>query len=50
MITVELARPGDNAFVHLLHDEAFGDMTIADYMQWITERGRRVYVIRYGIA
>ncbi len=50
MITVELARPSDNAFVHLLHDEAFGDMTIADYMQWITERGRRVYVIRYGIC
>ena len=46
MITVELARPTDNAFVHLLHDEAFGDMTIADYMQWITERGRRVYLIR----
>jgi ribosomal protein S18 acetylase RimI-like enzyme len=48
MITVELARPTDNAFVHLLHDEAFGDMTIADYMQWISERGRRVYVIKLG--
>ena len=47
-ITVELARPADNAFVHLMHDEAFGDMTIADYMHWITERGRRVYVIKQG--
>ncbi len=46
MITVELARPTDNAFVHLLHDEAFGDMTILDYLEWIKERGRRVYVIR----
>jgi ribosomal protein S18 acetylase RimI-like enzyme len=45
MITVDLARPGQNAWVHMLHDAAFGDMTIADYMQWISQRNRRVYVI-----
>ena len=50
MVTVELARPADNAFIHLLHDEAFGDMTILDYLDWIKERGRRVYVIKYGIC
>jgi ribosomal protein S18 acetylase RimI-like enzyme len=50
MITVELARPSDNAFVYLLHEDAFGDMAADDYLKWITERGRRIYVIRYGIC
>jgi ribosomal protein S18 acetylase RimI-like enzyme len=50
MVTVELARPADNGFIHLLHDEAFGDMTVDDYLKWINERGRRVYVIKYGIC
>jgi predicted acetyltransferase len=45
MIAVELARPGNNGFVHMLHDAAFGDMTIESYKQWISERNRRVYVI-----
>lgn len=45
MVTVELARPGNNGFIHMLHDAAFGDMTIESYMQWINQRGRRVYVI-----
>lgn len=48
MVTVELARPADNGFIHLLHDEAFGDMTVDDYLKWINERGRRVYVIKLG--
>ena len=50
VITVELARPSDNAFVYLLHEDAFGDMAADDYLKWITERGRRIYVIKYGIA
>jgi ribosomal protein S18 acetylase RimI-like enzyme len=46
MITVELARPIDNAWVQILHNKEFDEITIDEYLQWISQRNRRVYVMR----
>ena len=47
MIEIRLARPQDNAFIHLLHDRHFSALSIGEYLDWINQRNRRVYLIEY---
>ena len=47
MITIRLARPQDNAFIHLLHDRHFAELTIGELLKWVNQRNRRVYTIEY---
>lgn len=47
MIAIRLARPHDNAFIHLLHDRHFAALSIGEYLDWINQRNRRVYLIEY---
>lgn len=47
MISIRLALARDNAFIHLLHDRHFAELTTCEYLKWIGQRNRRVYTIEY---